>query len=674
MVGLIALAILMHRIQNLVVPPRSSSRSHPAPHAVAHRFVGYSTVRRIYRSILPLNLNRTSTRLAFFLPTLYFLCKMLLIWTILLLQTAELFPSWNSGYIHDLGQWVQHMEMHEICWRTFASICAAFSMEAFVRGLDGGGLGLIHMNSNTTPFNLIGYAFLLHVYSSPITHVFKPSPSSLPSRPDKHVIVTITIPLLQVTALHLLAIKKRWSNHRLGPTALSSFLSLLHFHATLYSHLTAKNTPLPLMQPKVDLPLTPSSILGNFAAPTPPPVAPVHAPTPPANLYSRPTGSASFPLLNYVPNAFETVLILTITLTVVLNALTQLILTGSVSRPLLGLGLHGGGTSGAWVWAPPYDEDWGVVLLRVGTASLEATGLRGWGNELPAINAASPQYPEYGAARLGPSGVLHVSNGYGAERRSKRRGLANEVREVDVGAHGGSRAFGADLINFPWLQEAWRFLTVAWQIGRGFLAGLWTFIVSGGKVRGRLGGDLAVPNEVEEEEEEEGVDQEDAVYGRFLRQEEISDDEDDPAPAWDLGESSESEGEHEEDQDLGDAEAVGLFADLGESTSAPVLLAHMASDRTSPLTRRQYGSLLDSRPSAPQVPLPARAPAQPLDEARRNCVICVTDARSIICWPCRCLSMCDGCREVLASRSTASKHRCPCCRQVVEGYSRIFIP
>jgi hypothetical protein len=56
--------------------------------------------------------------------------------------------------------------------------------------------------------------------------------------------------------------------------------------------------------------------------------------------------------------------------------------------------------------------------------------------------------------------------------------------------------------------------------------------------------------------------------------------------------------------------------------------------------------------------------------------------------------MCDECRETLASRSSAGKHRCPCCRRryvfyfldgvclgadvldwgSVEGYSRIFIP
>jgi hypothetical protein len=81
---------------------------------------------------------------------------MLVIWTVILLQTSDLYPTWQSGFIYSLGQFTQRKEMQEICWKTFCSICAAFSMEAFVRGLDGSGLGLIQMNSNTSPFNLVG--------------------------------------------------------------------------------------------------------------------------------------------------------------------------------------------------------------------------------------------------------------------------------------------------------------------------------------------------------------------------------------------------------------------------------------------------------------------------------------------------------------------------------------
>jgi hypothetical protein len=42
----------------------------------------------------------------------------------------------------------------------------------------------------------LGYAFLLHTYSSPVTHWITLEGST--SRPDKHVVFTILLPLLQV--------------------------------------------------------------------------------------------------------------------------------------------------------------------------------------------------------------------------------------------------------------------------------------------------------------------------------------------------------------------------------------------------------------------------------------------------------------------------------------------
>lgn len=52
-------------------------------------------------------------------------------------------------------------------------------------------------------FNLFGYSFLLHIYASPIMHTQSPkqplpTDDTPPSRPDKHVLITIILPLLQV--------------------------------------------------------------------------------------------------------------------------------------------------------------------------------------------------------------------------------------------------------------------------------------------------------------------------------------------------------------------------------------------------------------------------------------------------------------------------------------------
>jgi hypothetical protein len=279
---------------------------------------------------------------------------------------------------------------------------------------------------------------------------------------------------------------------------------------------------------------------------------------------------------------------------------------------------------------------------------------------------------------------------------------------------------GADLINLPWITEAWRFVATAWVAVRGLIRGLWRYIMSGGKAWGgrprvEVVGRDTLPEQTEVvEEEEEEEDQDEAVYNRFLRQEEISDDDDDPAREWDLGESSGSEDEDEQERELVDAETVGLYTDLGPTTSAPVLLAHMTHDADFPLTRRRYGSLLNSGPLVPETPV-IRTLFQSILHPRRtyyflhsiassSCTgganrrgakeLCHMHLRSqrnhllavsvrslrpscfsfASSFACSCLSMCDGCREILASRSSASKHRCPCCRQPVEGYSRVFIP
>ncbi|KAF9073197.1 hypothetical protein BDP27DRAFT_315447 [Rhodocollybia butyracea] len=135
------------------------------------------------------------------------------------------------------------------------------------------------------------------------------------------------------------------------------------------------------------------------------------------------------------------------------------------------------------------------------------------------------------------------------------------------------------------------------------------------------------------------------------------------------------------------------------------MIAHMSYSGSSPLTRRRYGTL-QTQAGSSDFEDPSKHSVkhgnesgnrnEVYDDTRRNCVVCTTQAREIICWPCRrvfpfpfdlysslttlctlmksCLSMCDFCRESLAARSSASKHKCPCCRRGVEGYSRIYIP
>ncbi|KAE8377011.1 hypothetical protein BDV26DRAFT_264493 [Aspergillus bertholletiae] len=53
------------------------------------------------------------------------------------------------------------------------------------------------------------------------------------------------------------------------------------------------------------------------------------------------------------------------------------------------------------------------------------------------------------------------------------------------------------------------------------------------------------------------------------------------------------------------------------------------------------------------------------------CVICQTNPRSVITWPCRCLCVCEECRVSLAMNNFGS---CVTCRQDVGGFVRLWVP
>lgn len=54
-----------------------------------------------------------------------------------------------------------------------------------------------------------------------------------------------------------------------------------------------------------------------------------------------------------------------------------------------------------------------------------------------------------------------------------------------------------------------------------------------------------------------------------------------------------------------------------------------------------------------------------------QCVVCQTTPRTILVWPCGCLSMCDDCRVGLAARNYT---KCICCRTEIAAYSRLYVP
>jgi hypothetical protein len=147
--------------------------------------------------------------------------------------------------------------------------------------------------------------------------------------------------------LHVLGTKKSWSHYRLVPTGIATTLSLTHFYCVLLS------------------------------------------------------SPASYPLLNYMTCMFESFLVAVILLTISLNALTQFLLEGAITRPIFAY---------ASTIAAKWDEDFLMALIRIGIASLEVTSVAGLGDEVGGVVASGKLQPStsgfsYGTLEMNRTGV-----------------------------------------------------------------------------------------------------------------------------------------------------------------------------------------------------------------------------------------------------------------------------
>lgn len=404
--------------------------------------------------------------------------------------------------------------------------------------------------------------------------------------------------------IHLMGIKQSWSNQRLIPTTICSVLTLVHFHSVLWF------------------------------------------------------SPASYPLLNYMSCLFESLLVLVTLLALVLNALTQLLLEGTVTRPVFG---H------AATLMPKWDEDFSIVLLRLGTASLEATSVAGLGNELSGVPISSSadidtkSDPVYGEVEMSrAAGVMSVSHGIegrGKQRR-KKDGFANEIRGVKVGSRQKD-----PWVDYTWVRELAKFGDGMRKVVVGFWRLLWGFL-RGRPVHSRR--QHTAPRETRgvspTREQAEGLDDV-GVYERFLMGDPVTDDDEDdfhPAGLPNL-ENDDSDADATDDEESSpdqDNETAGLYADLSASATtsatAPLLLAHMTDASSLPLTRRRYKTLLtgqqraetsreggswdefvSDRRTIAAAEKSHRGDGGSDSESRRNCVICTVEERQIICWPCR---------------------------------------
>lgn len=422
-------------------------------------------------------------------------------------------------------------------------------------------------------------------------------------------------------------------------------------------------------------------------------------------------------MLNYLPCLLETMLFLITLLTIGLNALTQLLLEGEISQPLFG---H------AQTLAPKWDEDFAVALLRLGTASLEATNVAGLGNELGSIAAGDSQLMDArannmsteaeGIVELNSAGVVSITSSSSRKGGNKSAGgFAHEIKHVKV------KNIQDDwLFDRVWLREVARFSWSLFAVARGFYR-LFLWLIwykwKGARLRRHSSEDRSVVEapviQHIRANSRSGREFPDSVYGRFLRGEDVSDDEDEYTPLHGPTGSGDSRGhsiqasdEEEEPDSEGDdsddgngMETAGLYSDLLSNSAmsssvspGPVLIAHMTANYASPLTRRRYNELVavpyrqhspdlavnqrkdelgdfirDRRAQTDAMITDGSSTGSFAHEGRMNCVICTSEPREIICWPCKCLALCNDCRENLASRVSASKHSCPCCRRRYAG-------
>jgi len=381
-----------------------------------------------------------------------------------------------------------------------------------------------------------------------------------------------------------------------------------------------------------------------------------------------------------------------IILSIILKAFTHLFTLGYLPSPVfVNLLPHEG-------VFPSVEDDFGVMLLKLGTACIEATQYSGLRNELISIEE-----------RPGP--WVELSHG-GSEVRKNRHhsmagGFSAEVTDFEISAIEEPQqqslywrewrtfwhAVGVTMVSFTWsvimstamgrktvklVKETWH---SRWWYGprqwRVWRREAWREPPERRQriARERYREYLAKIQKKREERESRAYssalqlrEETPVPWREVLRGEvELEDDEED----WqdDSSSTSSGSGESEDEDDQRDMYRE-LVADHTEEDLQPVLLAHFTSN-SSPLTRRRYAAILSSptRSTAPsalthviedrRMATASRERDEWDDDRKRCCVICTTEERSVILWPCRCLALCSDCRESLASRLPAKDHMCP---------------
>ncbi|KAK8854726.1 hypothetical protein IAR55_003465 [Kwoniella newhampshirensis] len=329
---------------------------------------------------------------------------------------------------------------------------------------------------------------------------------------------------------------------------------------------------------------------------------------------------------------------------------------------------------------PTLEDDFGVTLLKIGTACIEATQFSGLRNELATIEQRNAPWVKISATS---SDVLkhvpyhaggfnteisnievselqdpHSESVYWREMRAFWKVSASSISRLlwflVMATPVGRRMVDMSKIAWNlrwwygprqwriWRRDAWREppLTMA---RRRLAQRMGQAERREARPKGRT--DVATP------EPAVGISsdfqlQPDVSYSQFLLgQVEVEDDDENWEDDASSTTSSQSGASDEDDQ--------ALYRDLivtemdDNEDMQPVLLAHLTSRTSSPLTRRRYASLIANRSPPPQyqglqeivqdrrLAVAGQERDEDDEERKRACVVCMTQSRDTILWPCR---------------------------------------
>ncbi|KAG8883510.1 hypothetical protein FRB97_006493 [Tulasnella sp. 331] len=428
-------------------------------------------------------------------------------------------------------------------------------------------------------------------------------PEGLPPRPDLIGLLAMLAPLSDLTIYNTMGIRKSWGHKRFIPSAVAFVLE-----------------------------------------------------------YTKHRLAADLPSSHYLARNYDGVsLVYTFLLGVIgttwlLKSSTAILLGGSISGNLLPANL-----------TLSLDDHVQVVLIKLLTASVQTTGMSGFANELPVLNAYDDDDAQKGRREGAEDAVAHIGlDGTVMIVPGGAGGLAREIKTVKPQVMESS-----DPILGGWGSKSrWhaiRNLTFsAWRCWKYTFWRLWVTLARAVMGRSQTGathspripktpmppapsqttGGKALSSPQDSDAEDEEQDEGKALYQRFLRGASIlsndssasyqsgGEDEDDQSDWESDDESSPIRGTSRElsttpqPGDHGHDDRNGSLALYDATTDDPsILLAHMLNTTPQPLTRRRYQAtslvLSPRRPTSTK----KQASRDADDSEKQTCIVCYSEPR-----------------------------------------------